>query len=90
MLSNFIILNAEFIGSEMLHVKQKSEKCKVEDKNEREFQAYYENISTKEFPLIPELSNFTKSIWQQSLRDITTEWKKVLYCKKGMLNRRGS
>ncbi|MBD3724262.1 MAG: hypothetical protein IE891_05645 [Flavobacteriaceae bacterium] len=46
------------LAHEMLHVKQKSEKYKVEDKNEREFQAYYENLFHKEFPLIPELSLF--------------------------------
>lgn len=52
----FLMLN--LLAHEMLHVKQKSEKCKVEDKNEREFQAYYENLFHKEFPLIPELSTF--------------------------------
>ena len=52
----FLMLN--LLAHEMLHVKQKSEKCKVEDKNEREFQAYYENLFHKEFPLIPELSPF--------------------------------
>lgn len=54
----FLMLN--LLAHEMLHVKQKSEKYKVEDKNEREFQAYYENLFHKEFPLIPELSNFHK------------------------------
>lgn len=52
----FLMLN--LLAHEMLHVKQKSEKCKVEDKNEREFQAYYENLFHQEFPLIPELSTF--------------------------------
>ena len=52
----FLMLN--LLAHEMLHVKQKSEKHKVEDKNEREFQAYYENLFHKEFPLIPELSPF--------------------------------
>jgi hypothetical protein len=32
----------------------------VEDKNEREWQAYYENLFHKEFPLIPELTDFHK------------------------------
>lgn len=52
----FLMLN--LLAHEMLHVKQKSEKDKVEDKNEREFQAYSENLFHKEFPLIPELSTF--------------------------------
>ena len=52
----FLMLN--LLAHEMLHVKQKSEKYKVEDKNEREFQAYYENLFHKEFPIIPELSPF--------------------------------
>lgn len=52
----FLMLN--LLAHEMLHVKQKSEKYKVEDKNEREFQAYYENLFHKEFPLITELSPF--------------------------------
>ncbi|MEZ4853106.1 hypothetical protein [Flavobacterium sp.] len=53
-----LILN--LLAHEMLHVKQKSEKYKVEDKNEREFQAYYEMLFHKEFPLIPIASDFHK------------------------------
>lgn len=51
-------LMLNLLAHEMLHVKQKSEKYNVEDKNEREFQAYYENLFHKEFPLIPDLSPF--------------------------------
>lgn len=54
----FLMLN--LLAHEMLHVKQKSEKHRVEDKNEREFQAYSENLFHTEFPLIPELSKFYK------------------------------
>lgn len=54
----FLMLN--LLAHEMLHVKQKSEKDKVEDKNEREFQAYSENLFHTKFPLIPELSKFHK------------------------------
>ena len=54
----FLMLN--LLAHEMLHVKQKSEKHRVEDKNEREFQAYSENLFHTEFPLIPELSAYHK------------------------------
>lgn len=46
------------LAHEMLHVRQKSSDSLVEDKNEREFQAYYEMLFHKVFPQIPELSPF--------------------------------
>lgn len=51
-----LILN--LLAHEMLHVRQKAPDSLVEDKNEREWQAYYEMLFHKEFPLIPMASNF--------------------------------
>ncbi len=51
-------LMLNLLAHEMLHVKQKAKNGLIEDKNEREFQAYYENLFHKEFPLVPELSPF--------------------------------
>jgi len=55
-----LVLNLNLLAHEMLHVKQKSYEKSVIDKNEREWQAYYENLFHKEFPLIPELTDFHK------------------------------
>lgn len=55
-----LVLNLNLLAHEMLHVKQKDKMSIVEDKNEREWQAYYENLFHKEFPLIPELTYFHK------------------------------
>jgi len=55
-----LVLNLNLLAHEMLHVKQKDKISIVEDKNEREWQAYYENLFHKEFPLIPELTDFHK------------------------------
>ena len=49
-----LVLN--LIAHEMLHVKQKSPEIAMQDKNEREWQAYYEMLFHKEFPLIPSAS----------------------------------
>ena len=51
-----LVLN--MVAHEMLHVRQKDPNSLVEDKNEREFQAYYEMLFHKIFPQIPELSPF--------------------------------
>lgn len=51
-----LVLN--LLAHEMLHVRQKSPKILIEDKNEREFQAYYEMLFHKNFPQIPVLSPF--------------------------------
>jgi hypothetical protein len=56
-------LVANMIAHEMLHVRQKAPETLVEDKNEREFQAYYEMLFHKEFPLVPEVSNFHKKFF---------------------------
>ena len=45
---------------EMIHVGQKNKDNVIEDKNEREWQAYYEMLFHTQFPQIPELSDFHK------------------------------
>ena len=56
-------LVANMVAHEMLHVRQKAPETLVEDKNEREFQAYYEMLFHKEFPLVPDVSNFHKKFF---------------------------
>ena len=56
-------LVANMVAHEMLHVRQKAPETLIEDKNEREFQAYYEMLFNKEFPLVPEVSNFHKKFF---------------------------
>ena len=51
-----LVLN--MVAHEMLHVRQKDPNSLVEDKNEREFQAYYEMLFHKIFPQVPMLSAF--------------------------------
>lgn len=54
-----LVLN--IIAHEMLHVRQKAPGQIVADKNEREFQAYYEMLFHKTFPLIPQAKDFFRS-----------------------------
>ena len=56
-------LVANMIAHEMLHVRQKAPETLVEDKNEREFQAYYEMLFHREFPLVPDVSDFHKKFF---------------------------
>ncbi|MEW5677494.1 hypothetical protein ABGT15_14380 [Flavobacterium enshiense] len=58
-----LILN--LIAHEMVHVMQKSKENPVLDKNEREWQAYYEMLFHKIFPKIPECSDFHKKFFAQ-------------------------
>ena len=51
------------ITHEMVHVNQKAQKPFVLDKNEREWQAYYEMNFHIQFPQIPEISNFHKKFF---------------------------
>ncbi|MDD1539096.1 hypothetical protein [Riemerella anatipestifer] len=53
-----LVLN--LIAHEMLHVRQKAQETLVEDKNEREFQAYYETLFHKVFPQIPDVPDFNR------------------------------
>lgn len=56
-------LMLNLLAHEMVHVNQKTQENKIEDKNEREWQAYYEMLFHKIFPLIPELPNFQKKFF---------------------------
>ena len=58
-------LVANMVAHEMLHVRQKAPETLVEDKNEREFQAYSEMLFHKNFPLVPEVSNFHKKFFAE-------------------------
>lgn len=56
-----LVLN--MLAHEMLHVRQKAPGNTVADKNEREFQAYYEMLFHKVFPQIPDVSDFHKKFF---------------------------
>ncbi|QOW11202.1 hypothetical protein Q73A0000_12970 [Kaistella flava (ex Peng et al. 2021)] len=58
-------LVANMVAHEMLHVRQKAPETLLEDKNEREFQAYYEMLFHKEFPLVPDVSDFHKKFFAE-------------------------
>jgi len=58
-----LIIN--LLAHEMLHVKQKSPKQQIQDRNEREFQAYYEMLFHKQFPTIPDASDFHKKFFAE-------------------------
>lgn len=51
------------IAHEMVHVHQKAKGFEVSDKNEREWQAYYEMIFHKIYPQIPEVENHQKKFF---------------------------
>lgn len=58
-----LILN--MIAHEMLHVRQKAPETLVEDKNEREWQAYTEMLFHKVFPHIPDAPEFSQKEFAQ-------------------------
>lgn len=58
-----IELMLTLIAHEMVHVHQKAKGFEVNDKNEREWQAYYEMIFHKIYPQIPEVSNYQKKFF---------------------------
>ena len=51
-----LVLN--MLAHEMLHVRQKSPQMMIADKNEREWQAYYEMLFHTNYPQIPTLSDY--------------------------------
>ena len=51
-----LVLNV--LSHEMHHVRQKAPGKVIEDRNEREFQAYYEMLFHEIFPQVPKLSPF--------------------------------
>ncbi|KPH11703.1 hypothetical protein [Chryseobacterium sp. ERMR1:04] len=56
-----LVLN--MLAHEMLHVRQKAPGNVVEDKNEREFQAYCEMLFHTVFPQIPDVSDFHRKFF---------------------------
>ena len=56
-------LVVNMLAHEMLHVRQKAPENLIEDKNEREFQAYYEMLFHEVFPNVPEVSDFHKKFF---------------------------
>lgn len=57
------------MAHEMVHVRQKTRQPYVMDKNEREWQAYYEMLFRKIFTNIPEISNFHKKAFANKAFD---------------------
>ncbi|MFY7740009.1 MAG: hypothetical protein ACOVQC_05785 [Flavobacterium sp.] len=57
------------ITHEMVHVRQKSRKPYIEDRLEREWQAYYEMLFHKIFPNYLEVSNFHKRFFAKKAFD---------------------
>ena len=62
-------LMISLIAHEMVHVRQKTRQPFVMDKNEREWQAYYEMLFRNLFPNIPEVSNHYKKSFAQKAFD---------------------
>lgn len=58
-----LVLN--LLAHELLHVRQRDPEFFVEDKNEREFQAYYEMLFHKVFPQIPDAPDFNRKQFAQ-------------------------
>lgn len=58
-----LILMLNLIAHEMIHVEQKSYLNKFPDRNEREWQAYYEMLFHKVYPQVPDASDFHKKFF---------------------------
>lgn len=56
-------LVVNMLAHEMYHVRQKAPETLIEDKNEREFQAYSEMLFHRVFPNVPEVSDFHKNFF---------------------------
>lgn len=53
-----LVLMLNLLAHEMVHVWQKSKGVEIQDRNEREWQAYREMLFHKRYPLIPDASVF--------------------------------
>jgi hypothetical protein len=62
-------LMLNLLAHEMVHVGQKSLNNLVEDKNEREWQAYYEMLFHKIYPQIPDATRFHKKFFANKALD---------------------
>ncbi|MBL7887786.1 MAG: hypothetical protein JNJ52_13645 [Flavobacterium sp.] len=57
------VLMLNLLAHEMVHVIQKTTQPYIEDRNEREWQAYYEMLFHKIFPQIPQPSLFHRKLF---------------------------
>lgn len=62
-------LMLNLLAHEMMHVKQKSAEIALQDRNEREWQAYYEMLFHEEFPLVPSASVFHQKYFARKAMD---------------------
>ena len=58
-----LVLMLNLLAHEMIHVKQKAPEVAMQDKNEREWQAYYEMLFHKVYPQVPDASDFHKKFF---------------------------
>lgn len=58
-----LVLMLNLIAHEMIHVEQKSYLHKFPDRNEREWQAYYEMLFHKVYPQVPNASTFHRKFF---------------------------
>ncbi|CAM3943615.1 hypothetical protein FLBR109950_09880 [Flavobacterium branchiophilum] len=58
-------LMLNLLAHEMVHVVQKSDELWIEDKNEREWQAYYEMIFLQLYPKVPNVSVFHQKFFAE-------------------------
>ena len=58
-----LILMLNLIAHEMIHLEQKSYLNKFPDRNEREWQAYYEMLFHKVYPQVPNASTFHRKFF---------------------------
>lgn len=64
-----LVLILNLLVHEMIHVEQKSYLDKFPDRNEREWQAYYEMLFHKVYPQIPEASVFHQKFFANKAFD---------------------
>lgn len=64
-----LVLILNLIAHEMIHVEQKSHLNKFPDRNEREWQAYYEMLFHKTYPQVPNVSIFHQKFFANKAFD---------------------
>jgi hypothetical protein len=60
-----LVLMINLLAHEMMHVKQKSPEIAMQERNEREWQAYYEMLFHQEFPLVPKASTYHQKFFAE-------------------------
>ena len=83
-----LVLILNLIAHEMIHVGQKSYVDKFPDRNEREWQAYYEMVFHKPILKFQIRVFFTESFLPQKVWNITNEWEKTQRFRKNMLSKK--